>query len=48
MAEPSVELVRVPCLGCGNRNRRARRACPVCEGAGYLLKHIPTAPEEAP
>ena len=39
----SVELVRVPCLACGNRNRKARRACRECDGTGHVEKYVPAA-----
>jgi hypothetical protein len=41
------EVRRVPCPSCGNRNRRARRACKMCGRSGWVTKSVPTPEAEA-
>ena len=43
MSEPNVMLVEVECYECGNRNRKARRACSTCKGSGKVEKYVPFA-----
>ena len=44
MSEPNVMLVEVDCYECGNRNRKARRACSTCKGSGKVEKYVPFTP----
>lgn len=37
------EYVHVDCPACGNVNRKARRSCDFCDGAGVLRKKMTAA-----
>lgn len=46
MTAKKYEYVLVECPACGNVNRKARRACGFCEGAGTLKKSMKAATTE--